>query len=61
MLILGDGRVWLNKGEIVPVWCKGGHFYQPEADTESSTCPKYGTVNDHGKMDCCLVPQEMNQ
>lgn len=47
MRILEGGRVYLEKGEIAPVFCGCGHIYQPAADSYSSTCPKCKARNVH--------------
>lgn len=47
MRILDENRVYLEKGEIVPVFCSCGEVYQPEKDSECSDCPKCGRLNHH--------------
>lgn len=47
MRILEGGRVYLEKGEIAPVFCGCGHIYQPAADSYSSTCSKCKARNVH--------------
>ncbi len=50
MLILSDGRVYLEKGEVVPVYCTFcKQPYQPEEGSEYSNCPKCGQENDHNE------------
>lgn len=48
MRIRKDGTVWLDEGEVVPVYCRCGKLYQPETYSEVSDCPKCGRVNVHG-------------
>lgn len=40
MIITGEGRVYLEKGEVAPVVCVCGHIYQPPEGSYSSECPK---------------------
>ncbi len=47
MRLLGHGRVWLECGEVLPVFCDCGHIYQPEAGSEHSLCPACRRLNDH--------------
>jgi hypothetical protein len=45
--ILEGGRVYLEKGEVAPVFCGCGHIYQPDAGSYSSACPKCDVRNVH--------------
>lgn len=47
MRLLGNGKFWLAKGEVVPVVCKCGHVYQPDAGSMVSKCPKCQHVTIH--------------
>lgn len=60
MRLLGN-EVWLDKGEVVPVFCKCFAIYQPKADSESSRCPECGALNLHREQTVSGVHQEMNQ
>ncbi len=61
MKVLADGRVWLDAGEILPVFCYCGHVYQPAAESERSDCPKCSRHNVHEKAELRpLAPGELD-
>lgn len=47
MKVVGGNQVFLEVGEIVPVFCGCGHIYQPKEMSYSSTCAKCGARNIH--------------
>jgi hypothetical protein len=47
MQFIGDGKVWLEYGELIPVFCDCGNIYQPIEGSESSRCSSCGVTNDH--------------
>jgi len=49
MRVVGDGKVWLQKGEAVPVFCACGAIYQPALGAESSICPECSYENHFDK------------
>lgn len=56
MLRLPDGKVWLNEGETVPVFCECGHIYQPNSMYRiASLCPLCQRDNIH-KANVTMVP-----
>lgn len=58
MRLFGNGRVWIDSGEIFPVFCECGHIYQPEESSTHSQCPVCLVLNDHEDMRGEPVPLE---
>ncbi len=47
MIVLGPGEVYLEEGEVVPVFCTCGTIYQPEESSQKSRCPRCSRLNNH--------------
>jgi hypothetical protein len=54
MQILSSGKVWLEKGEIIPCFCECGRIYQPEKNSKLSECPACGRFNEAEDMPSLL-------
>lgn len=60
MRLIGN-EIWLDKGEVVPVFCTCLCVYQPKSGSKCSTCPECGILNVHAEQTVSSVHQEMNQ
>jgi len=47
MRILGKGKVYLEEGEVVPVFCSCSNIYIPREQSVKSVCPQCFKVNFH--------------
>lgn len=48
MKVVDNKTVHLEKDEVIPVFCRCGHIYQPPVYSEWSLCHQCGRENVHG-------------
>jgi predicted Zn-ribbon and HTH transcriptional regulator len=58
MRVLEGRQVFLEEGEVMPVWCDCGAIYQPAPNSYSSICPECKARNVHSEVD--VVKQAVN-